>query len=95
MAPDPASQPDTGAGQQAGPGQRVMSWAEEDWTVGLSGRVLHKVKDLQVQQDRLSRENKQRQLQLDNSQDALNKQKIKVHRESFPFSLFTRPVKCS
>ncbi|CAL8264237.1 unnamed protein product [Lota lota] len=61
-----------------------MSWAEEDWTVGLSGRVLHKVKELQVQQDRLSRENKQRQLQLDNSQDALNKQKIKhdeVRRE--------------
>ena len=64
-----------------------MSWAEEDWTVGLSGRVLLKVKELQVQQDRLSRENKQRQLQLDNSQDALNKQKIKVHRESIPLSL--------
>ncbi|KAK0131058.1 Centromere protein F [Merluccius polli] len=54
-----------------------MSWAEEDWTVGLSGRVLHKVKELQVQQDRLSRENKQKQLQLDNSQDALYKQKVK------------------
>lgn len=52
--------------------------------MGLSGRVLLKVKELQVQHDRLSRENKQRQLQLDNSQDALNKQKLKhdeVRRE--------------
>ncbi|XP_034036763.1 centromere protein F isoform X4 [Thalassophryne amazonica] len=54
-----------------------MSWAEEDWTVGLSGWVLQKVKDLQVQQERLSRENKQKQLQLDNSQTALQKQTVK------------------
>uniref|UniRef100_UPI003AAF454C uncharacterized protein isoform X1 n=2 Tax=Centroberyx TaxID=88664 RepID=UPI003AAF454C len=68
-----------------------MSWAEEDWTVGLSGRVLQKVKELQVQQERLSRESRQRQLQLDNSQAALDKQTVKyeevrgelqvVHRE--------------
>uniref|UniRef100_A0A3Q4G445 Centromere protein Cenp-F N-terminal domain-containing protein n=1 Tax=Neolamprologus brichardi TaxID=32507 RepID=A0A3Q4G445_NEOBR len=41
-----------------------MSWAEEDWTVGLSGRVLQKVKELQIHHERLSRENKQKQLQL-------------------------------
>ncbi|KAM4621797.1 uncharacterized protein ACJ7VT_006096 [Polymixia lowei] len=61
-----------------------MSWAEEDWTVGLSGRVLQKVKELQVQQERLSREGKQRQLQLDNTQAALHKQTVKyeeVRRE--------------
>ncbi|XP_051276841.1 centromere protein F isoform X2 [Dicentrarchus labrax] len=51
-----------------------MSWAEEDWTVGLSGRVLQKVKELQVHQERLSRENKQKQLQLDNIQTSLEKQ---------------------
>ncbi|XP_056133832.1 centromere protein F [Lampris incognitus] len=54
-----------------------MSWAEEDWTVGLSGRVLQKVKELQVQHERFSRESRQRQLQLDNTQAALDKQTLK------------------
>ncbi|XP_078116583.1 uncharacterized protein LOC144524302 isoform X1 [Sander vitreus] len=54
-----------------------MSWAEEDWTVGLSGRVLQKVKELQVHQERLSRENKQKQLQLDNINTSLEKQTVK------------------
>ncbi|XP_068445039.1 centromere protein F [Clinocottus analis] len=54
-----------------------MSWAEEDWTVGLSGRVLQKVKELQVHQERLSRENKQKQLQLDNIHTSLEKQNVK------------------
>ncbi|KAM8908074.1 uncharacterized protein AB9W97_005626 isoform 3-T3 [Spinachia spinachia] len=56
---------------------RAMSWAEEDWTVGLSGRVLQKVKELQVHQERLSRENKQKQLQLDNIHTSLEKQTAK------------------
>ncbi|XP_047440981.1 centromere protein F [Mugil cephalus] len=54
-----------------------MSWAEEDWTVGLSGRVLQKVKELQIHQERLSRENKQKQLQLDNIHTNLEKQTVK------------------
>ncbi|XP_054453098.1 centromere protein F [Anoplopoma fimbria] len=54
-----------------------MSWAEEDWTVGLSGRVLQKVKELQVHQEQLSRENKQKQLQLDKIQTSLEKQTVK------------------
>ncbi|XP_023184472.1 centromere protein F-like [Xiphophorus maculatus] len=54
-----------------------MSWAEEDWTVGLSGRVLQKVKELQVFKERLSRENKQKQLQLDNIHTNLEKQTAK------------------
>ncbi|KAM3612888.1 uncharacterized protein V6R79_016453 [Siganus canaliculatus] len=54
-----------------------MSWAEEDWTVGLSGLVLQKVKELQVHHDRLSRENKQKQLQLDNINTCLEKQTVK------------------
>uniref|UniRef100_A0A8C7G5J9 Centromere protein Cenp-F N-terminal domain-containing protein n=1 Tax=Oncorhynchus kisutch TaxID=8019 RepID=A0A8C7G5J9_ONCKI len=55
-----------------------MSWAEEDWTVGLSGRALQKVKELQVQQERLNRERQQKQLQLDSTQTSLNKQTVKV-----------------
>lgn len=55
-----------------------MSWAEEDWTVGLSGRVLQKVKELQVHSERLSRESKQKQLQLDNISTSLEKQTVKV-----------------
>nr|XP_046262160.1 centromere protein F isoform X2 [Scatophagus argus] len=54
-----------------------MSWAEEDWTVGLSGRVLQRVKELQVHRERLLRENKQKQLQLDNIQASLEKQTVK------------------
>ncbi|KAF7228347.1 centromere protein F isoform X2 [Nothobranchius furzeri] len=54
-----------------------MSWAEEDWTVGLSQRVLHKVKELQTHKERLSRENKQKQLQLDNINTNLEKQTVK------------------
>ncbi|MEQ2273629.1 hypothetical protein XENORESO_006642, partial [Xenotaenia resolanae] len=59
------------------PRRTEMSWAEEDWTVGLSGRVLQKVKELQVLKERLSRENKQKQLQLDNTHTSLEKQTAK------------------
>uniref|UniRef100_A0A3Q2Z8D9 Centromere protein Cenp-F N-terminal domain-containing protein n=1 Tax=Hippocampus comes TaxID=109280 RepID=A0A3Q2Z8D9_HIPCM len=55
-----------------------MSWAEEDWTAGLSGRVLQKVKELQTHHERLSRENKQKQLQLDNIHVSHDKQTVKV-----------------
>ncbi|XP_077589119.1 uncharacterized protein LOC144207498 isoform X2 [Stigmatopora nigra] len=54
-----------------------MSWAEEDWTVGLSGRVLQKVKKLQAYQEILFRENKQKQLQLDNIHISHDKQSQK------------------
>ncbi|XP_057706964.1 centromere protein F isoform X2 [Corythoichthys intestinalis] len=54
-----------------------MNWAEEDWMVGLSGRVLQKVKELQAHQDRLCRENKQKQLQLDNIHISHDKQSLK------------------
>ncbi|XP_054647177.1 centromere protein F isoform X3 [Dunckerocampus dactyliophorus] len=54
-----------------------MSWAEDDWTVGLSGRALQKVKELQIHQERLSRESKQKQLQLDNIQISHDKQTVK------------------
>ncbi|XP_014068425.2 trichohyalin isoform X1 [Salmo salar] len=54
-----------------------MSWAEEDWTVGMPGRALQKLKELQVQQERLNRERQQKQLQLDSTQTSLNKQTVK------------------
>lgn len=59
-----------------------MSWAEEDWTAGLSGRVLQKVKELQSHHERLSRENKQKQLQLDNIHVSHDKQSVKVQAAS-------------
>ncbi|KAI7801238.1 centromere protein F [Triplophysa rosa] len=57
-----------------------MSWPGEDWTVGLTGHVLQKVKQLQAQNEKLTKERQQRQLQLDNSEAALHKQKRK-HEE--------------
>ncbi|XP_052471438.1 centromere protein F isoform X2 [Carassius gibelio] len=68
-----------------------MSWAGDDWTVGLTGHVLQKVQQLQAQNEKLGKERQQRQVQLDNSEAALHKQKQKyeevrvelatVHRE--------------
>lgn len=55
-----------------------MSWAADDWTLGLSGLVLKKVQELQAHNEKLTRERQQRQLQLDNSEAALHKQKQKV-----------------
>ncbi|KAG9346487.1 hypothetical protein JZ751_006798 [Albula glossodonta] len=54
-----------------------MSWAMEDWAVGLSGRALQKVRELQAQKEQLQREKQQRQLQLDSTETALFKQKQK------------------
>ncbi|KAK2838654.1 hypothetical protein Q7C36_013468 [Tachysurus vachellii] len=54
-----------------------MSWAADDWTSGLSGLVLKKVQELQVYNEKLIRERQQKQLQLDNSEAALHKQKQK------------------
>lgn len=55
-----------------------MSWAAEDWTSGLSSLVQKKVQELQIHNEKLIRERQQRQLQLDNSEAALHKQKQKV-----------------
>ncbi len=55
-----------------------MSWAGDDWAVGLTGHVLQKVQQLQAQNEKLNKEKQQRQLQLDNSEAALHKQKQKV-----------------
>ncbi|XP_059372174.1 centromere protein F isoform X1 [Carassius carassius] len=52
-----------------------MSWAGDDWTVGLTGHVLQKVQQLQALNEKLNKEKQQRQLQLDNSEAALHKQK--------------------
>lgn len=61
-----------------------MSWATEDWTLGLSGHIAQKVKELQVLQERLSRENKQKQLQIDNICTSLEKQNAKVKIATCP-----------
>lgn len=45
--------------------------------MGLPGRALQKLKELQVQQERLNRERQQKQLQLDSTQTSLNKQTVK------------------
>lgn len=48
--------------------------------MGLSGKVLQKVKELQVHHERLSRESKQKQLLLDNIQASLEKQTAKYEK---------------
>ncbi|KAL0973884.1 hypothetical protein UPYG_G00212390 [Umbra pygmaea] len=57
-----------------------MSWAEDDWTLGLPSRALQKVRELQVQQERLNRERQQKQLQLDSTQTSLHKQTVKYEQ---------------
>ncbi|MFT7814636.1 centromere protein F-like [Arapaima gigas] len=54
-----------------------MSWVTEDWTAELSGRALHKVRELEGQLEQLKREKQQRQLKLDSAETALSKEKLK------------------
>uniref|UniRef100_A0A8C9R3Y4 Si:dkeyp-115e12.6 n=1 Tax=Scleropages formosus TaxID=113540 RepID=A0A8C9R3Y4_SCLFO len=54
-----------------------MSWVTEDWTAGLSGRALQKVRQLEAQLEQLKREKQQRQIKLDSAETALSKEKVK------------------
>ncbi|XP_056106388.1 centromere protein F [Rhinichthys klamathensis goyatoka] len=69
-----------------------MSWAGDDWTVGLTGHVLQKVKQLQAQNEKLNKEKQQRQLQLDNSEAALHKQKQKYEEVRVELAVLQREL---
>ncbi|XDV37668.1 hypothetical protein PO909_007233 [Leuciscus waleckii] len=69
-----------------------MSWAGDDWTVGLTGHVLQKVKQLQAQNEKLNKERQQRQLQLDNSEAALHKQKQKYEEVRVELAVLQREL---
>ncbi|KAK7140982.1 hypothetical protein R3I93_015203 [Phoxinus phoxinus] len=69
-----------------------MSWAGDDWTVGLTGHVLQKVKQLQAQNEKLNKEKQQRQLQLDNSDAALHKQKQKYEEVRVELAVLQREL---
>lgn len=52
-----------------------MSWAKDEWKDGLSAFVLNKVTEIEKQNDRLVKESKQKQFQLESLEAALQKQK--------------------
>lgn len=55
-----------------------MSWAVEEWKDGLPGKALQKIREMEVQLDKLKKERTQKQFQLDSLEAALQKQKQKV-----------------
>ena len=52
-----------------------MSWAKDEWKGGLSAFVLNKVTEIERQNERLLKENKQKQFQSESLEAALQKQK--------------------
>lgn len=56
----------------------TMSWAVEEWKDGLPGKALQKIREMEVQLDKLKKERTQKQFQLDSLESALQKQKQKV-----------------
>ena len=52
-----------------------MSWAKDEWKNGLSAFVLNKVTEIEKQNERLLKESKQKQFQLESLEAAFQKQK--------------------
>lgn len=55
-----------------------MSWAVEEWKDGLPGKALQKIREMEVQLDKLKKERTQKQFQLESLEAAMQKQKQKV-----------------
>lgn len=51
-----------------------MSWVQEEWKDGLNQKVLNKINTLENQNEKLIKEVKQKQFQLESVEAALNKQ---------------------
>ena len=51
-----------------------MSWVQEEWKDGLNQKVLIKISALENQNEKLKKEAKQKQFQLESLDAALNKQ---------------------
>lgn len=60
--------------------------------MGLTGHVLQNVKQLQAQNEKLNKERQQRQLQLDNSEVALHKQKLKYEEVRVELAVVQREL---
>jgi len=51
-----------------------MSWAVDEWKVGLDHRTLTKISEIENQNDKLRKETKQKQFQLESLEAAFGKQ---------------------
>lgn len=58
-----------------------MSWAKDEWKDGLTGNVLKNITELERHNERLLKDNKQRQFQLDSLDATLQKQKKLTEEE--------------
>jgi len=52
----------------------AMSWAVDEWKVGLDHRTLTKISEIENQNDKLRKETKQKQFQLESLEAAFGKQ---------------------
>lgn len=67
-----------------------MSWAKDEWKDGLSVHVLEKITALETQKERLIKDNKQKQFQIDSQTAALAKQKRLTDEEKEKNALMKR-----
>ena len=51
-----------------------MSWVQEEWKEGLNQKVLMKINSLENQNEKLKKETKQKQFQLESLEAAFSKQ---------------------
>lgn len=67
-----------------------MSWAKDEWKDGLTVHVLEKITELEKQKERLIKDNKQKQFQIDSQTAALAKQKRLTDEEKEKNALIKR-----
>ncbi|XP_032218810.2 centromere protein F [Nematostella vectensis] len=67
-----------------------MSWAQDEWKDGLSANALKNIASLEQQNERLAKDNKQKQFQIESCTAALEKQKRQTKEEENKYSLLKR-----
>ncbi|EDO46232.1 predicted protein, partial [Nematostella vectensis] len=67
-----------------------MSWAQDEWKDGLSANALKNIASLEQQNERLVKDNKQKQFQIESCTAALEKQKRQTKEEENKYSLLKR-----
>ncbi|XP_076815374.1 uncharacterized protein LOC143461523 [Clavelina lepadiformis] len=67
-----------------------MSWAREEWKEGLNQKALNKIIEIENQNEKLKKETKQKQFQLDSLEAAFNKQKRQCESDKSEISILKR-----
>ena len=61
----------------------IMSWVQDEWKEGLNQKVLLKISDIENQNEKLKKDSKQKQFQLESLEAAFSKQvNVKVSMQN-------------